>query len=160
MTENERVREIRKNRKLTMREFGRVIGLASSTISDIENGKRKLTAQNRITICREFGVNENWLRTGEGEMYVKRSRQAEITAFFDDITTDNQGFRARLISVLAKLPPQHWIALQEMAERLLAEMGAESEPAPPAAPTREELHEALDRQLDLEQEAREKSGVS
>lgn len=69
MTENERVRKIRQDKGYTMREFGEILGIGSSTVSDIENGRRNLTASLRRLICREFGIREEWLRAGAGEMF-------------------------------------------------------------------------------------------
>ncbi len=72
MTEGERVKCIRKALNLTLEKFGGKFGMSRSSISDIENGRRSLTSQTRLSICREFNVNENWLRTGEGEMFIQK----------------------------------------------------------------------------------------
>lgn len=69
MTENERIKEIRAETNLTMEEFGKRIGVTRATISRIESGKITVTGQVHRSICREFGVNEDWLLTGEGEMF-------------------------------------------------------------------------------------------
>ncbi len=71
MTENERVKELRKSLNLTLEEFGQKIGVGRTAISRIERSERSLTNQNRLAICREFNVNETWLRTGEGEMFLE-----------------------------------------------------------------------------------------
>ena len=113
MTENERVREIRKAKGLTMRQFGEKIGVVGSTISDIENGRRSLNRQNLLAICREFNVNEDWLRTGEGSMFVELDEDEEITKFLGDILTDKPDFRRRLISVLSRMTPDEWALLEE-----------------------------------------------
>ena len=73
MSEGERVKLVRKANKLTLEKFGKQFGMGASSISDIENGRRALTNQTRISICREFNVNETWLRTGEGEMVAPES---------------------------------------------------------------------------------------
>ncbi len=64
MTVNERIKEIRKSKKLTMESFGKKLGVGRSAISNIENGKRNVTDQMIKSICREFGYNEEWLRNG------------------------------------------------------------------------------------------------
>lgn len=69
MTENERVRMIRKAKSLTLEKFGERIGVGKTAISKIESGERGVTDQMCRSICREFNINEMWLRTGEGEMY-------------------------------------------------------------------------------------------
>lgn len=66
-----RIREVRKNKKMTLEEFGKCIGLKKNSLSQIENGKNSVTDQNLLAICREFNVSESWLRTGEGEMFLK-----------------------------------------------------------------------------------------
>ncbi|MCL1999695.1 MAG: helix-turn-helix domain-containing protein [Turicibacter sp.] len=67
---NERVYAIRKKRDLTQSEFAEKLRVTATTISRIEKGERGLTEQMLLTICREYGVNEIWLRTGEGEMFL------------------------------------------------------------------------------------------
>ena len=66
---NNRIALLRKTLSLTMEEFGKSVGVTSSAISNIENGKRNLTDQMILSICREFNVNENWIKTGQGEMF-------------------------------------------------------------------------------------------
>ena len=71
MTENERVKEVRKTLNLTLEKFGERIGVTRGSMSNIENGNRNLTEQMTKSICREFGVDYMWLTTGEGEMFVE-----------------------------------------------------------------------------------------
>lgn len=66
---NERVKQLRKELKLSGEKFGDKIGVKRAAISKIENGATGLSEQNIKSICREFNVNENWLRNGEGEMF-------------------------------------------------------------------------------------------
>lgn len=68
MTDGERVKEIRKKNGLTLEKFGDRLGVAKTTISRIENGVNGLTDQMCKSISREFRVNEEWLKTGEGKM--------------------------------------------------------------------------------------------
>lgn len=65
----ERIRELRKHLNMTMDEFGAHIGLSKAAISLIESGRNGARDQTIFAICREFGVNEQWLRTGEGKMF-------------------------------------------------------------------------------------------
>ena len=66
---NNRLALLRKTLSLTMEEFGKRVGVTRSAISNIENGKRNLTDQMILSICREFNANENWIKTGQGEMF-------------------------------------------------------------------------------------------
>lgn len=70
---NERIKELRKALGLTLDKFGERLGVTKQTVSRIENGINNVTDQMFKSICREYNVNENWLRTGEGEMFVPAS---------------------------------------------------------------------------------------
>lgn len=65
---NSRIKKLRNFLGLTQLEFASKIGLKSS-ISEIENNKAPITERTIISICSVFNVNENWLRTGEGNMF-------------------------------------------------------------------------------------------
>ena len=68
MTLGERIKKVRKALDLTQQEFCDRIGLKRNSISLVESDKRNPSKQLFLAICREFNVNETWLRTGEGEM--------------------------------------------------------------------------------------------
>ena len=65
----DRIREVREHFGLSMEKFGSRIGIGKASISPLESGKNNPSVQTITLICREFGVNEQWLRTGEGEMF-------------------------------------------------------------------------------------------
>lgn len=69
MNEGDRIKELRKSLNLTLEEFGKRIGITKPTVSRIENNQSSVTTQVFTAICREFSVSEDWLRTGEGEMF-------------------------------------------------------------------------------------------
>lgn len=71
MTQNERVKEVRKTLGLTLEKFGDRLGIKKAAISKIEKGENSLTDANIKAICREFSVDYMWLTTGEGEMFVE-----------------------------------------------------------------------------------------
>ena len=65
----ERVKELRKKLGLTLEKFGEKLGVTKQTVSRVENGVNSLTDQMFKSICREFNVNEEWLRSGYGDMF-------------------------------------------------------------------------------------------
>lgn len=71
MTQNERVKEVRKTLGLTLEKFGDRLGIKKAAVSKIEKGENSLTGANIKAICREFSVDYMWLTTGEGEMFVE-----------------------------------------------------------------------------------------
>lgn len=69
MTQGERVKEIRKTLNLTLEKFGLKLGVGKTAISKIEKNENILTEQMLKSICREYNVNYDWLKDGEGEMF-------------------------------------------------------------------------------------------
>ena len=94
MTQGERVKEIRKSLGLTLEKFGDKVGVTKGAISAIENGNRNLTDQMAISICREFNVNENWLRTGEGEMFEQLTDQQKVMKYTAMLLKDKDSVMA------------------------------------------------------------------
>lgn len=68
---NERLKLLRSTLKLTTREFAKVINLSGGAITNMEKGVRNVTDRVISDICREFNVNEEWLRDGKGEMFIE-----------------------------------------------------------------------------------------
>ena len=73
---NERLKAARKALKLSQEAFGAKIGLKGSSISYIESGRSSLTEQTLLAACREFGISEEWLRSGVGEMFLYTEESA------------------------------------------------------------------------------------
>ena len=121
MTENERVKELRKSLGLTQEKFGERVGLKKSAISQIESGVNGVTDQLRLAVFREFNVNEDWLRTGEGSMFVEPDEDEEIARFVGDVLSDKPDFRRRLISVLSRMTPDEWALLEAKIRELSEE---------------------------------------
>lgn len=87
---NERMKLIRKKLRLTQEKFAERIGLKQNTIALIESGKRNMSDQAILSVCREFGVNEEWLRTGEGEMFARKSSSLDDLARNSGLTTNER----------------------------------------------------------------------
>lgn len=98
MLENERIREIRKAQNLTLERFGAMVGVQKSAISKIERGENAVSEQIRLSICRAFHVNEVWLRTGEGEMFLKGDDAiiAEVADKYHLSDLDKEAFKLYL----------------------------------------------------------------
>ena len=120
---NNRIRELRKTTlKLTQKEFSAKLGLSENFIWQIEKGEREPSDRTISDICREFRVNETWLRTGEGEMLQPVNRDAEIAAFMGDVMRgENEDFRRRLVAALSKLSIEEWELLEKVALKLADE---------------------------------------
>ena len=121
----QRIKMIRKSVHLTQTEFGEKIGVKGNTITGYENGLRTPSDAVIKAICREFHINETWLRTGEGEMSQPVTRDQAITDFMADILKGEPDFRTKLVSVLARLSEDEWAMLERRARELAGELLAE-----------------------------------
>ena len=120
MTTNERVRYLRKEvLKLTQQDFSKALNISRSNMGNIETGQISLTERIILDICEKFNVNETWLRTGEGEMFVPMSRSETIAQFAGKLMRDeDESFRRQLIEALAQLDEKEWEVLEGIAKRL------------------------------------------
>lgn len=124
MTQGERLREIRKTLNLTLEKFGEKLGVGKTAISKLEKGENSITDQMMLSICREYNVNENWLRTGEGEMFIKMTRNDEISQFVGQLmATEDDSFKKRLISALAALDENGWDILEQFLDSIQKKRG-------------------------------------
>lgn len=121
MSENERVRIIRKDKKLTMEEFGKRLGVAKNTISQIESGKNAVTNQMRNSIIKEFNVNETWFRTGDESSgrYIQKAEEDELSDLFAEIMSapEDDSIRA-LARAFAKLSHEQRQQAADLAKAL------------------------------------------
>lgn len=132
---NTRIAEVIRASGLTKTAFSKRIGLSQPFVSQLASGDAAPSDRTIVDICREFGVNEHWLRTGQGEMLVQLSREEEITKFAMSVIRDpNSEFQRRFVSVLARLTPEQWQLMEQMARKLLQEQAKES-PQPEESPT-------------------------
>lgn len=123
----DRIKALRKALSLNQTDFGSKIGVKQSAVAAYESGSRNPLDSVIVSICREFGVNERWLRTGEGEMLMHLSREEEIMRFAATVIRDpSSEFQRQALAVLAKLTPEQWQLMEEMARKLLQEQAKES----------------------------------
>ena len=118
----ERIEILRKDLSMSRRVFGERLGVSESVIVNIEYDRLKRPEQKESLyklICKEFNVNEEWLRTGNGEMFVPLTRNQLITDFASDLIMEDNTFKKRLVEALAKLDENEWEVLEKLAERLI-----------------------------------------
>lgn len=117
-----RVKEIRTALNLTQEGLSQRIGLKRNSIALIESGKRNISDQAILSICREFNVNESWLRSGEGSMFIELTDEEEIAELVGKILyKESDDFRKRLIYVLAKLDDNEIEMLEKITNDIVAE---------------------------------------
>lgn len=110
---NERLRKLRKTLDMTQQEFAEKLGIKRSTMATYESGRNEPIDAVISLICREFDVNEHWLRTGKGEMFIELTKEEEIASFIGEVLRDeDDSFKKRLISGLAALDETGWEVLE------------------------------------------------
>lgn len=115
----DRIKTIRKQNKMTQVEFGEKIGVKGNTITNYENGLRTPSDAVIFSICREFNINENWLRTGEGDMSIPKTRNQQLSEFFNDVMEDvDNSYRKRFIEALSKLSLEEWKVVEKITDEL------------------------------------------
>lgn len=115
----ERIKEVRKENNLTQTAFGERIGVKGNTITNYENGLRNPTDAVLLSISKEFGVNIEWLRTGNGEKHPKLTRNQEISKFTNDVMkNDDNVFKKRFLNALANLSEEQWKVIEEMFDKI------------------------------------------
>lgn len=117
MTQNERVKEIRKTLGLTLEKFGERIGVTRGSMSNIENGNRNLTEQMTKSICREFSVDYMWLTTGEGEMFI--DSDDDFIERIDRIMTGEDEARKNLFKFMLELSDEDIAALDRLMKKAI-----------------------------------------
>lgn len=123
---NERFKELRKALGLTQSEFGKILGLSTSGVSEIEAGRRKVTEQHLIMLSnyKKKIINIEWLRTGDGEMFVKMDREAELMTWAGSVLGSvDDSFRKRFVKMLSELDDRDWETLEKIALKLHNEKG-------------------------------------
>lgn len=84
---NNRIRILRKTLKLNQKEFAQKIGLKQNAISCMEKNGATVTEQNVKAICSQFNVNETWLRTGSGKIFLENDKKRkEFFEIFDELS--------------------------------------------------------------------------
>ena len=126
---NERIKAVRLALGISQEEFGKRLGVTRGAITNIELNKVEPKPLFVDLICREFIVNEDWLKNGAEPMFLQRSRNEELSAFFGDLLNGEPDFKHRLISVMSRLSVDQWQMLADMANMLVEEMQKEK-PSP------------------------------
>lgn len=116
---NKRILQVRKDNGKNQDEFASDLNLTKNFISLIETGKREPSDRTVKDICKKYNVNEIWLRTGEGEPYIPKTRDeyvAELTV--DLLMEEEDSFKNRFISLLAQMSHEEWLLLEKMVDKL------------------------------------------
>ena len=119
---NDRIKKIRRELKMTQDDFGKRIGLARNSVANYEIGRRTPTNAVITSICREFGVNEVWLRTGEGgesNMFSKMSKDDRYSISLGKLAASDNKFIQNALITLAETDPDKLKVIEEFMKKCL-----------------------------------------
>lgn len=144
----QRLKAVRLSLEMTQKEFGEELGVRQNTIAVIESGKRNTSDQLILSVCRDFNINEEWLRTGQGEMYSEGYYSERFLHYIDEILSDTPtAFRHRFITALCHLTSKQWDALEAIVLKLSKELVSNVK--------LDELTEDSDRELSIDEKVEE-----
>ena len=120
---DERIKKLRKTLGLTQQKFADAIGVRQNTVAQYEMGRNPPNDTVITLICREFSVNEAWLRTGDGEMFAPKTRNEELFEFaVKAAESPPSAIQAQLLAVMSRLTDDQWEVLAQVAHELYEEM--------------------------------------
>ena len=121
-TINDRIKKVVDDSRLTKTEFAKKINISQPTVSMFCSGKANPSDRTIADICREFRVNETWLRTGEGKMRIDSSQRDQLEHFFADVLTTAPDKRSAFVASMDSLPPEFWYMVADWAEAYVANL--------------------------------------
>lgn len=118
-----RIRTIRKNAGMTRKQFAERLGISRNTVATYETSSRIPIDAVIVSICREFGVREEWLRTGQGDIYKELTPDLELSKWFGQILMEEEfSFKRRFLLALTTLKEGEWTALERLSEVLFGKV--------------------------------------
>lgn len=159
MTIGERIRKIRKELDLTQAAFAARIGSVQNSVTGYENGRRNPSQPVISLICSEFNVNEEWLKTGAGEMF-KAAPSSALDALAEEYKLSAASYV--MVEKFVNLKPEAQEAIfNYLREVVAAFLSGEVEPEAPAVPAADLRGLSIDEKVALyrsELEREEKAG--
>ncbi|KJJ66855.1 helix-turn-helix transcriptional regulator [Clostridium sp. FS41] len=121
----DRIGKVREHFQKSQEEFGTILGVTNSTISLLERKKRDPSDRLVRDICREFNINEKWLRTGKGEMFNKMDATDLVFSHFGSIMGNASAQKKAVLSALVEMvycvPDDKWDYIFNQFESCLKE---------------------------------------
>ena len=120
-TLSERISDLISELKIKKTVFAERLNVSQAFVTQLTKGVSQPSDRTISDICREFNVNELWLREGIGEMFQERTRSEELAAFFGDVQAEG-GFKEAFLTILSRLGPEEWELIERKARELAEEI--------------------------------------
>lgn len=115
---NERIKQLRQALDLSMEAFGNELGVTRSAISRIESGIVNVTNQMVSSVCRQYNVNEEWLRTGNGTMFMELTKAEEAARIVGNVLRTDDKFILNAFIALGQLSKEDWKVIEKLVDKL------------------------------------------
>lgn len=116
---NERIKKIRNSMNISQTDFAQKLSVSRSAVCKMESGENYPSEQTIKLICNEFSVNEDWLRTGKGEMFIPKSKEQLFSELLGEaVKADENDFKRRLFLALSKLDDSGWESLEKLIDSI------------------------------------------
>lgn len=112
-----RLKQLRKSLNLTQQDFADKIGVKRNTLANYEIGRNEPIDAVISLICREFNVNEEWLRTGKGDMF-NATGDDELAYLVDQLCNSEDEFKKEFVKTLCKLSDKQWKFFKEFIDEV------------------------------------------
>lgn len=142
-----RILQIRKYLGLSQKAFGEALGVTRDVIANYENGRVVPTQTIIKLLGTKYSISQTWLETGDGEMLDRVNKKSDLEILFETLSThDKDGYKKRLVSVMARLQPEDWEVLERIAREMLqTEPAAQPDPVAEMAELKQRV-EALEKE--------------
>lgn len=116
----DRIKELRNVLNKTQQQFADQLKISRNNVACYETGKNTPSDAVVSLICKEFNVNEEWLRSGAGEMFQTMTRHEQISQFAGSLMKEeDESFKVRLFEILAQLDESEWEVLEGIAKKAI-----------------------------------------
>lgn len=112
-----RLKQLRKHLNITQQDFADRIGIKRNTLANYEIGRNEPLDAVISLICREFNVNEEWLRTGKGDMF-NATGDDELSYLVGQLCGSDDEFKKEFVKTLCKLSDKQWKVLKEFVDEV------------------------------------------
>lgn len=113
-----RIKQIRTMLGLSQSDFAKKLSVSRSAVCKMESGENNPSEQTIVIICKEFNVNESWIKTGDGQPFVERTNNQKIASFVNDVMGEDDTFRKRFLEAQASLTDEDWLVIEKIVNKI------------------------------------------
>ena len=114
---NTRIREIRRDEKLSQEEFAKRLNISRGQVACYESGRRSLSNRTILDICDKFDINEKWLRDGEGPKKREKTEFDELAYMMGALFAEGNQFKAKIIKAMLSLEDDDWYFIEKLINK-------------------------------------------